>query len=310
MPSPNTDARSQESWPPLPYEAWSDTYATLHMWTQIVGKIALAQAAPLNHSWAVALHLTPRGLATGLLPHGHRSFTIGFDFIDQRLVIDASDGVRRSLPLAPRSVADFYREVMAILDEMALAVRIWSMPVEIPSPIPFERDTVHHTYDPEYAHRFWAVLVQVHRVFTACRCGFVGKCSPVHFFWGSFDLAVTRFSGRPAPPRDGPAFMRDAYSHEVISHGFWPGSAPVLEPAFYAYAVPEPQGLKTARVQPEGAFYHPELNEFILPYEVVRSAASPDAAIAAFIDSTYEYAATLGGWDRTVLDRPVHRLSR
>jgi hypothetical protein len=225
----STDRMSRDPWPSLPYDAWKDTYATLHMWAQIVGKIALAQSAPLNHSWAV----------------------------------------------------------------------------EIPAPIPFERDTVHQSYDPEYARRFWRLLVQVHRVFTACRSGFVGKCSPVHFFWGSFDLAVTRFSGRPAPPRSGPAFERDAYSHEVISHGFWPGSAPLFEPTFYAYAVPEPQGLKTARVQPDGAFYHTELNEFILPYEVVRRAASPDAAIAAFVDSTYDQAATLAGWDRAGLHRTL-----
>ncbi|HSL20343.1 MAG TPA: DUF5996 family protein [Vicinamibacterales bacterium] len=307
MRSPNTEAASQDPWPSLPYEAWSDTYATLHMWSQIVGKVALAQAAPLNHCWAVALHLTARGLRTGILPHGDRSFTIEFDFIDHQLVIDTSDGVRRSLPLAPRSVATFYAEVMATLDEMGLPVRIWSTPVEIPSPIPFERDTGHHSYDPEYVQRFWRLLARVHRVFAASRCGFIGKSSPAHFFWGSFDLAVTRFSGRPAPPREGPAFMRDAYSHEVISHGFWPGSGPVLEPAFYAYAVPEPLGLKTSRVQPEGAFYHPELNEFILPYEAVRRAASPETAIAAFLDSTYDRAATLAGWDRPLLERPMDR---
>lgn len=301
----NTDDTSRDLWPSLPYEAWKDTYATLHMWTQVVGKVALARSAPLNHSWAIALHLAPRGLATGMLPHGHRSFNIAFDFVDHELVIATSDGDRRTLPLAPRSVADFHQDVLTTLDRMGLPVRIWSVPVEIPSPVPFERDTVHHAYDPEYANRFWRLLVQVHRVFTASRSGFVGKCSPVHFFWGSFDLAVTRFSGRPAPPRDGPAFMRDAYSHEVISHGFWPGSAPVLEPAFYAYAVPEPPGLKTARVQPEGAFYHPDLNEFVLPYEAVRGAASPDAAITAFLDSTYDRAATLAGWDRAALERPV-----
>lgn len=308
-PLPSTDATSREPWPALPYEAWKDTYATLHMWAQVVGKIALAQAPPLNHGWGVAFHLTPRGLGTALLPHGDRSFAIEFDFVEHRLVIEASDGVRRSLPLAPRSVAAFYGEVMASLDETGLPVRIWTTPVEIPSPIPFERDTVHHSYDPDYAHRFWRLLVQVHRVFAASRCGFVGKSSPAHFFWGSFDLAVTRFSGRPAPPRDGPAFMRDAYSHEVISHGFWPGSPPVLEPAFYAYAVPEPQGLKTARVRPDGAFYHPELNEFILPYEAVRRTSSPEAAIAAFIGSTYDRAATLAGWDRAALDRAADRTS-
>jgi Family of unknown function (DUF5996) len=308
MPSPNTDPTRQEAWPPLPYEAWKDTYATLHMWMQVVGKIALARAAPLNHSWAVAFHLTPRGLATAVLPYGPRTFAIAFDFFDHQLVIETSDGIRRSLPLAARSVAEFYREVTGALDQLGLAVRIWPVPVEIPDPIPFERDTIHHSYDPVHAHRCWRVLSQVHRVFTACRSGFIGKCSPVHFFWGSFDLAVTRFSGRPAPPREGPAFMRDAYSHEVISHGFWPGSPPVLEPAFYTYAVPEPPGLKTARVQPDGAFYHRDLNEFILPYEVVRTAPDPDAAIAAFIDSTYGQAASLGGWDRAALERPVHQI--
>ena len=290
-------------WPELPYAAWKDTYATLHMWMQIVGKVALARAAPLNHSWGIAFHLTPRGLRTGLLTYEGRSFTMAFDFLDHQLVIETSDGARRALPLAPRSVADFYREVMTTLDEMGLPVRIWPMPVEIPEPIRFDRDVEHHSYDREYVERWWQALVGVHDVLTACRCAFVGKCSPVHFFWGAFDLAVTRFSGRPAPPRDGPAFMQEAYSHEVISHGFWPGSGPLLEPSLYAYAVPEPNGLKTAAVQPEGAYYHPELNEFILPYDVVRRAASPEAAIAAFVDSTYAQAATLGGWDRAALER-------
>jgi hypothetical protein len=274
------------------------------MWSQIVGKVALAKAAPLNHSWSVALHLTGRGLRTGLLPHDDRSFTIELDFVDHHLVIQTSDGQRRMLALTSRSVADFYADVMATLSEMGLPVRIWSTPVEIPSPIPFERDTVHHSYDPELANRFWRIIVQVHRVFTACTCRYVGKCSPVHFFWGSFDLAVTRFSGRAGPEREGPAFMREAYSHEVISHGFWPGSGAVLEPAFYAYAVPEPVGLATARVKPAGAFYHREMSEFILPYEAVRTAHSPDDAIAAFVDSTYAAAATLGGWDRAALERP------
>jgi hypothetical protein len=293
----------------LPYDEWKDTYATLHMWTQIVGKVAVAQAAPLNHSWAVAFHVTGRGLRTGLLPHGNRSFTVAFDFVDHQLVIETSDGQRRTLALAPRSVAEFYAEVMTTLESMALPVRIWSTPVEIPAPIPFERDTVHHSYDPELANRFWRIVVQVHRVLSQCACTFIGKCSPVHFFWGSFDLAVTRFSGKRAPAREGPAFMRDAYSHEVISHGFWPGAAPLLEPAFYAYAVPEPDGLKTARVQPASAFYHREMNEFILPYEAVRSARSPDAAITAFVDSTYGAAATLGGWDRASLEQLAPRVS-
>ena len=216
---------ANERWPALPYEEWLDTYATLHMWTQVVGKIALARAAPLNHGWAIALQVTARGLSTVVLPHGARSFTMAFDFIDHELVIETSDGERRA---AAR------REIGGRLlcrgdghaDEMRLPVRIWSTPVEIPSPIPFERDTVHHSYDPELANRFWRIVVEVHRVFTEFRSGYLGKSSPVHFFWGAFDLAVTRFSGRLAPPREGPAFMREAYSHEVISHGFWPGAAP------------------------------------------------------------------------------------
>jgi hypothetical protein len=200
-------------------------------------------------------------------------------------------------------VADFYAEIMSTLEAMGLPVKIWSTPVEIPEPIPFERDTVHHSYDPKFANRFWRIIVEVQRVLSACRCGFIGKASPVHFFWGSFDLAVTRFSGRPAPARSGPQFLQEAYSHEVISHGFWPGSGPVLYPAFYAYAAPVPNGLEAARVRPPEAFYHRELGEFILPYDAVRSAPSPDAVIAAFVDSTYEAAATLAGWDRAALEK-------
>ena len=254
--------------------------------------------------------MTPRGLTTRTLPHGDRLFTIAFDFIDHQLVIETSDGDRRTLALEPRTVAEFYRTVMAMLEEMRLPVRIWPVPVEIPDPIPFEQDTGHHSYDPEAASRYWRVLLQVHRVFTESRTGFVGKASPSHFFWGSFDLAVTRFSGRSAPPREGPAFMREAYSHEVISHGFWPGSGPILEPSFYAYAVPEPEGLKSAPVRPDAAFYHREMGEFILPYDAVRRAASPAAEITAFIESTYDQAATLARWDRAALDRPRLRASR
>lgn len=294
-----------DAWPALPCDAWRDTYATLHMWTQIVGKIALARAAPLNHCWAVAFLFTPRGLRTHLLAHDDRSFTIAFDFLDHQLVIETSDDERRVLPLGPRPVADFYRELMAVLDTMGLPVRIWPMPVEVESPVRFDADRAHRSYDREYVERWWRILVQVHQLFTGCRCAFIGKCSPVHFFWGSFDVAVTRFSGRLAPPREGPAFVRDAYSHEVISHGFWPGSAPLLEPAFYAYAVPEPPGLKAAVIDPEGAYYHPQLNEFILPYETVRASASPEAAVRAFVESTYARAASLAGWDRAALERSV-----
>jgi hypothetical protein len=275
------------------------------MWTQVVGKVALACAAPLNHSWGSAFLFTPRGLRTHLLAHGSRAFTIEFDFLDHQLVIETSDHVRHALPLAPRSVAEFHHDVMTALDAMGLPVRIWSMPVELASPIRFEEDHGHRSYDREYVERWWRIALQAHRVFAECRCSFVGKCSPVHFFWGAFDMAVTRFSGRLAPPREGPAFMREAYSHEVISHGFWPGGAPLLEPAFYAYAVPEPEGLQTAVIQPDGAYYHPELREFVLPYEVVRTAPSPERGIAAFVDSTYDRAAALAGWDRRALEGPV-----
>lgn len=274
------------------------------MWTQVVGKVAVALAPPINHGWGIAMHLTSRGLITRPLAHGERSFTIEFDFVAHELVVRTTDGDHRTLPLAPRSVADFYREVMAMLREMSLPVTIWPVPVEIPNPIPFEEDTAHHSYDPEFANRHWRILVQVERVLARSRATFIGKCSPVHFFWGSFDLAVTRFSGRLAPPREGPAFMRDAYSHEVISHGFWPGSGPLLEPAFYAYAAPEPAGLKEARVEPGAAYYHRELGEFILPYEAVRTAPDPDVMLESFVDTTYDRAATLAKWDRAALERP------
>jgi uncharacterized protein DUF5996 len=294
-------------WPALPYEEWRDTYATLHMWTQVVGKIALAASPSLNHSWAIALHLTARGLETGILQHAGRSFTIEFDFVHHRLLIATADGEQRTIPLAARTVAEFHREVMAALGDLGLTVKIWTMPVEVPSPIRFEDDVVHRSYDPVYANRFWRILLQVSRVFTSSRCRFLGKASPVNFFWGAFDLALTRFSGRVAPPREGPAFMREAYSHEVISHGFWPGSGPVLEPAFYAYAVPEPTGFKDALVQPDAANYNTDLGEFILPYEAVRQAASPDDALLSFVESTFAAGATLGGWDRSALERATVR---
>jgi hypothetical protein len=294
---------AEEAWPALPYEAWKDTYATLHMWTQVVGKVALARAPPVNHSWSVAMEVTPSGLSTRTLPYGERTFAIQFDFVDHKLVVRASDGATRTLALRPQTVADFYRDVMAMLDAMGMPVKISPMPVEIPSPIRFDLDTLHRSYDPACANRCWRIFSQVARVFTMSRCEFVGKCSPVHFFWGSFDLAVTRFSGRRAPPREGPQFMREAYSHEVISHGFWPGNDALPEPAFYFYAAPEPAGLKDARVQPEAAYYHRALGEFILPYEAVRRAASPDQAILAFVASTYDRAAALAGWDTEALDR-------
>jgi hypothetical protein len=277
-------------------------------------QVALAQAPPLNHCWAVALQLTSRGLITRPLPHGDRTFTIEFDFLDHQLNIVAADGERRSLALAPRPVAEFYRELMATLEDMNLPVRIWPMPVEIPNPIRFTDDALHKSYDRDYVAAFWQILVRCERVFTRARAAFIGKASPVHFFWGSFDLAITRFSGRPAPPREGPAFMRESYSHEVISHGFWPGSGPgtafgpgpVDEPAFYAYVVPQPPGFESTHVEPAGAFYHRELGEFIVPYRVIRVARNPDEALLDFIASTYSHGADLAAWDRAALERPAY----
>jgi hypothetical protein len=302
----------EELWPALPLEAWKDTYATLHMWSQMVGKVALATAPPINHGWGIALQVTARGLATRTLTHRGRSFAMEFDFIDHVLWIRTSDGDRRSLKLEPKSVAEFYREFRATLRSMSLPEQMWPMPVETPYLTRFDQDTEHHSYDPVFAQRFWRILVQIDRVLTGARCDFVGKCSPVHFFWGAFDLAVTRFSGRPAPPREGPAFMREAYSHEVISHGFWPGGGSVHEAVFYAYAAPEPAGLKDAIVEPSDAFYDRELGEFLLPYEAVRRAPSPESALLQFVDSTYEQAATLAQWDRSALehDRRSVRLLR
>ena len=299
---------TSDLWPALPYDEWKDTYATLHRWMQVAGKVAVAQAPAVNHSWAVAMTLTPRGISTYLLPHGTRSFAIEFDFVDHRLIVQVCDGPARTLPLRNQTVADFYRTVMDLLREMNLPVRIWSMPVEIVEDlIRFEDDTIHRTYNPEHARRFWTILTRVAPVFTERRAAFIGKASPVHFFWGAMDLAVSRFSGRPAPPRDGPAFMRDAYSHEVISHGFWPGSGPLREPAFYAYAVPEPDGLKQAAIEPPAAYYHHDLGEFILPYEAARTSPDPAAALRAFIDTTYDRAATLGRWDRAAVERRAVR---
>jgi hypothetical protein len=290
-------------WPSLRYADWKDTYATLHMWTQVVGKIALKTTPPLNHSWGIALQIGPRGLITRSLYHDTRRFTLEFDFIEHQLILRIADGTVRKLPLEPMTVADFYRRVMAMLADLGLEVRIWPTPVEIPNPIRFEQDTIHHSYEREPVERLWAILQSCDRVMTSRRCSFVGKCSPVHFFWGSFDLAVTRFSGRLAPPREGPAFMQEAYSHEVISHGFWPGNEQLPEPVFYAYAVPEPEGFKEAQVAPAAAAYSREMSEFLLTYEAVRTSDDPDSALGQFIDSTYEAGARLGKWDREALEK-------
>ncbi|SHI87339.1 hypothetical protein SAMN02745146_1765 [Hymenobacter daecheongensis DSM 21074] len=290
-------------WPPLPLAEWQDTLATLHMWTQIVGKIRLACTPLVNQWWNVPLYVTARGLTTSAMPYEGRSFQIDFDFIDHQLLIECSDGARRTLKLEPRSVASFYHEVRHLLAELGLPVRIWKVPVEVPDPIPFDQDERHASYDAEHAHRFWLVLGQAGRVLELFRARFAGKCSPVHFFWGSFDLAVTRFSGRRAPEREGAdSITREAYSHEVISHGFWPGGGQ-QEAAFYAYAAPAPQGIDTFKVYPKEAFYSTELGEFLLPYEAVRTAANPDATLLSFLQSTYEAGATLARWDRTALER-------
>jgi len=293
-------------WPSLPLGAWRDTRDTLHMWTQVVGKIALALTPRVNHFWNTALRIEPRGLQTPSLACGDRAITLAFDFIAHELVISDSDGARRTVPLHPQTVADFYVGVMSALEELGIRVRIWKMPVEVVEPIRFDSDTTHREYDRDAVQRFWRIVLSMKPVLEAFRAEFIGKCSPVHFFWGSFDVAVTRFSGRRAPERPGAdAITREAYSHEVISHGWWPGGGPVDEPAFYAYAAPEPAGFKTARVEPAAAFYSGDFSEFILPYETVRTAASPEAALYAFLRATYDAGAALAGWDRGALERPA-----
>src|SRR6266576_352564 len=296
-----------ETWPALPFEAWKDTCATLHMWTQIVGKIRLTLTPWTNHSWHVTLYLTSRGLTTSPIPHLNNIFEIRFDFIDHELRIMNSDGAIRALKLRPQSVAKFYEEVMKALTELDLPVKIDLVPNEIQNPIPFDRDEEHRSYDAEYANRFWRVLVQADRVFKDFRSDFCGKCSPVHFFWGSFDLEVTRFSGRPAPLHPGgiphlpDAITREAYSQEVSSLGFWPGNATAPTPIFYSYAYPEPPGFTEEKVQPAAAFYEPKFREFMLPYDVVRTAERPDEVLLQFAQSTYDAASTLGKWDRAAL---------
>jgi hypothetical protein len=297
---------NNDAWPELPLEHWRATCATLHMWTQIVGKICLELTPPVNHFWNIAFQVSARGLTTPAMPcGGQRTLNMTFDFLHHELVAQCSDGGIRSIPLAPRSVAVFYRDTLGMLHEMGIDVKIWTMPVEIPDPIRFELDTTHASYDPEYAQRFWRILVRTAQVMQELRGRFIGKCSPVHFFWGSFDLAVTRFSGRKAPARPGAdPVTREAYSHEVISHGFWSGGGTVPSAAFYAYAAPEPPGFKDAKVEPVEAFYSPDLSEFILPYDAVRSRQDPAETLRSFLQSTYEAGARLAQWDRASLERP------
>ena len=298
-----------EPWPSLPLEAWSETCATLHLWTQIVGKIRLVQSPWVNHSWHVTLYVTSRGLTTSPIPHGVRTFQIDFDFVAHRLVVQSGDGGTGGFALEAQSVAAFHGRLMGELDRLGLHVDIYRMPNEIENPIRFDQDETHRSYDPEYAHRFWRILVQADRVFKEFRARFLGKCSPVHFFWGAADLAVTRFSGRRAPEHPGgipnlPDWVtREAYSHEVSSCGFWAGGGPIPYPAFYSYAYPEPAGFSTASFQPSAAFYSKDLGELILPYDAVRESESPESTLLEFLQSTYEAAANLAQWDRGALER-------
>lgn len=295
---------NQNSWPELPLDAWQNTYDTLHMWTQIVGKVRLALSPRVNHWWEVALYVNARGLTTSAIPYGDGIFEIQFDFIEHKLVIQTSWGSSKTLALKPQSVADFYAEFMSVLHLLGIEVKILTMPCEVPNPMRFESDTQHASYDPEYAHRFWQILILCETVFAEFRSRFIGKDSPVHFFWGSFDLCVTRFSGRRAPERVGAdPVTREAYSHEVISAGFWPGGGEIKGPAFYAYAAPEPAGLAEQLVQPAAAFYHPQLHEFLLMYDDVRRSASPREALLRFLQSSYEAASDLAHWNRKELER-------
>ena len=301
-----TAVHFEDVWPDLPIGAWSDSCATLQLWTQIVGKVRLALAPAVNHTWNVTLYPTVRGLTTSPMPHGTRMLQIDFDFIDHVLVMQTSDGGSARIALKPMTVAAFYQAVMAALDGLGTPVRIWHMPVEIEDAIPFDQDTIHQAYDPEYVQRFWRILLQTTRVFNVFRARFIGKVSQVHLFWGALDLACTRFSGRTAPEHPSMAGLpdrvtRDAYSHEVSSCGFWPG-APGIEPVFYSYAYPEPAGYAQTAITPVSASFSTQMGEFILPYAAMRASADPDATLLAFLQSTYEAAANTATWDRAALE--------
>ncbi len=303
-----SSAERVQFWPELSYEGWGPTAETLHLWTQIVGKVRLKLSPWVNHSWHVTLYLTARGLTTSPIPHGLRTLEMAFDFIEHELRITESTGLMRTIKLQPQSVAEFYAQVMQALGELGVTVAIDTMPNELKDPTRFELDETHRSYDPEAANRFWRVLVQSDRVFREFRARFCGKCSPVHFFWGSFDLAVTRFSGRVAPPHPGgvphlsDVVAREAYAREVSSLGFWPGSAELPTPLYYSYAYPEPTGFAQANVEPVAASYSAQLHEFTLPYEAVRNADSPDDALLSFAQSTYDAASKLAEWDRELFD--------
>jgi len=305
--TPNSP-RDQAVLPALPLASWKDTLATLHMWTQVVGKVRLKLCPLVNHFWNVTFYLTARGMTTSPMPYPGGSIQgtieVQFDFIEHKLMLETNDGRVVTIALQPMSVADFYKKFEAALNEVGVVAKIWTMPCEIPDPIRFEQDRVHASYDAEAVQKFWRILVWVDQVLKEFRTGFLGKVSPVHFFWGSFDLAVTRFSGRPAPERPGAdPITREAYSHEVSSAGFWPGGGDIVGPAFYSYAAPEPPGFSERKVRPSAAFYHPQMKEFLLMYDDVRTAADPKAALMEFLHSTYDAAASLGNWDRKALER-------
>ena len=307
MHEPTSSSAVESMWPPLPFQEWKETCETLHMWTQIVGKVKLQRAPFLNQYWEVAFYVTSRGLTTASIPYRNQTFEIVFDFIDHNLSIATSGDARKFLPLIPRSVADFYQEFMAALRALGIDVSINTMPVEVPNPIPLDQDQDHASYDPDYANRWWRILVQVDEILQRYRTPFVGKSSPVQFFWGSFDLNETRYSGRPAtPPEGAPRFVRLAENQENVACGFWPGNATMSgatfrEPAFYSYTYPEPAGYRQASIRPSTARYDDRLGEFIFPYKDARTAAPPERAIMDFFQSTYEAGATLGHWDREQL---------
>lgn len=300
----SNESPNRELLPSLPYDSWKDSLATLHMWAQIVGKLRLNLCPLVNHWWNVPFYLSARGMTTSPMPYRHGTVEVQFDFIDHKLLIATDDGRLSAIALAPQSVAQFYEKFIAALTALTVDADIWTTPCEIPDPVPFERDNMHKSYDPAAVHKFWTILVWVDQVFKEFRARFVGKVSPVHFFWGSFDLAITRFSGRPAPERSGAdSITREAYSHEVSSAGFWPGGGEIAGPAFYSYAAPEPSGFAQYPVRPPSAYYHPGLKEFLLMYDDMRAAASPKAALLDFLESTYVAAADLAKWDRNTLER-------
>ena len=303
------EREGRSAWPSLPLSEWQDTQATLHRWIQIVGKTRMALTPAVNHSWHCTLYLTSRGLTTSPMPGGSGTVEVELDFIDHHLLIRSSNGATRRMALAPRSVADFYVEYMGLLAELGVRPKFWARPNELQDTLPFAEDEEHRSYDPDFANRCWQIVSQTDRVLQEFRSRFIGKCSPVHFFWGAFDLACTRFNGETAPQHPGgvpnlpDTVVREAYSHQCISAGWWPGGGPVSEPAFYSYTYPEPAGFADARVRPAEAYYQRDLKEFVLPYDAVRAAGHPDDVLLEFFQSTYEAGASLGGWNRSALER-------